>query len=36
MVRWYGGFLVIAGMMLVPLGVSLLVILSTCRYMREF
>ena len=36
MVRWYGGFLVIAGMMLVPLGASLLVILSTCRYMREF
>src|SRR5687767_14938252 len=31
MVRWYGGFLVIAGMMLVPLGASLLYILSTCR-----
>jgi hypothetical protein len=36
MVRWYGGFLMIAGVMLVPLGASLLYILSTCRYMREF
>ena len=35
LVRWYGGFLVVAGLMLMPLGASLLVILSTCRYMRE-
>lgn len=36
MVRWYGGTLVIAGFALIPLGASLLYILATCRYMRDF
>ena len=36
MVRWYGGLLVVAGLMMIPLGASLLYILSTCRYMRDF
>ena len=35
-VRWYGGFLVVAGLMMIPLGASLIVILATCRYMRDF
>jgi hypothetical protein len=35
LVRWYGGVLVVAGLLLMPLGASLLMILSTCRYMRD-
>ena len=34
-VKWYGGVLVVAGVLLMPLGASLLVILATCRYMRD-
>lgn len=34
MVQWYGVLLVVAGAMMIPLGASLLWILSTCRYMR--
>ena len=34
MVQWYGALLVVAGTMMIPLGASLLWILSTCRYMR--
>ena len=36
MVRLYGGTLVVAGFALIPLGASLLYILATCRYMRDF
>ena len=36
MVRWYGGTLMAAGLALIPLGASLLYILATCRYMRDF
>ncbi len=35
LVRWYGGILVVAGAMLIPLGGALLAILATCRYMRD-
>jgi hypothetical protein len=35
MVQWYGGLLVVAGLLMIPLGASLLWILSTCRYMRD-
>ncbi len=35
-VRWYGAFLVVAGLAMIPLGASLLFILATCRYMRDF
>jgi hypothetical protein len=34
-IKWYGGVLVMAGALLMPLGASLLVILATCRYMRD-
>ena len=34
-VKWYGGVLIIAGTMMIPLGASLLFILATCRYMRD-
>ncbi len=35
-VRWYGALLVMAGVAMIPLGASLLFILATCRYMRDF
>ncbi len=34
-VRWYGAVLVVAGGLMIPLGASLLVILASCRYMRD-
>ena len=36
MVQWYGGLLVVAGTLMITLGASLLWILSTCRYIRDF
>ncbi len=35
-IRWYGAFVVMAGVAMIPLGASLLFILATCRYMRDF